>query len=110
MKNTQSPALLRALLLRHTKSEVTVQLKDVNGAGKLPEKIQGDHLTTAQKDKLRGKLRDAHIANRAAHKLEMNSSSNEIKVQDQQIDRPGILHTLQHRESRAYSRGPQRKV
>jgi hypothetical protein len=71
---------LRALLLRHKQSEVTVQLKDVNGAGKLLEKMQGDNLTTAQKDKLRGKLRDAQIANRAAYRHEMNSSSNEMKV------------------------------
>lgn len=71
---------LRALLLRHKQSEVTVQLKDVNGAGRLLEEMRSDKLTSAQKDKFSGKLRDAHIANRAAYQHGMESSSNEVKV------------------------------
>lgn len=71
---------LRALLLRHKQLEVTVQLKNVNEAGRLLEEMESDNLTSAQKDKLKEKLRDAHIASRAPYQHETESSSNEIKV------------------------------
>ncbi len=49
-----------------------------------------------------GKLRDAHIANRAAYRLEMNSSSNEMKVAiktNRSIDREfSILSSIEKAE------------
>lgn len=58
---------LRALLIRHKLSKVTVRLEDVNGAGKILAEMQSDKLTSVQKDELRTKLREAHVANRAAY-------------------------------------------
>ena len=71
---------LRALLIRHRQTEVTVRLEDANGAGKLLEEMQSDQLTLAKKDELRKKLRDAHLANRAAYQHRRDSPSEEVKA------------------------------
>ena len=71
---------LRVLLIRHKHAEVTVRLEDVNGAGQVLEAMQSDQLTSAQKDQLREKLRDAHCANRAAYQHRKDSPSEEIKA------------------------------
>ena len=71
---------LRALLLRHKQREVTTRLEDLNGAGKLLEEMQSGTYTSAQKERLRKKLREAHVANRMAYQRRKDFPSDEAKT------------------------------
>ena len=82
--------VLRALILRQKRQEVTLRLEDRHGAGRIMEQLQKEDLTAEEMTRLQDQLREAHTANRMAYQHLMNSPSDEAKEarkQNRAVDR-----------------------
>ena len=77
-KTRDKLGMLRSLLIRNKRQQVTVRFEDVHGAGEIVEAMQSA-TSVAERAELQERLRLAHAANRETYKITKDSPSEDSK-------------------------------